>query len=473
MPAAPDPLARRRGVRNWVGPAGEPRPAALLVGRVRALMPAESPGTVHGGARSDAIGRATEPGRAAGRAGGAGGTAPLTRRGAVAASLAVLAAPRVLRAQPAPVRLGLIHPVTGALSVGGQQCRLGAQTAIADINARGGIAALGGAPLEAVLGDAQGRPEVAAALVDQMAEAGVAGFVGCYANAVALAATTAAAQHGLPFSVDGGAADAITGRGLRGVFRFFPAASTVLDDAAAGLAAIDRAAGGPARSCVVVHEGDEADAEAARRLAGALKLVGLPAKELIAQASPLRDPTDLVLRVQAARPDILVITCRPADAHALARAVAQRGGAPWMACTAQGGLGLRFAQEQPGTAEGMLGFDTWYDAHGTRGPAFRRRIEDGGGAFGWEVLQGYVAVRLLADAVERAGSTGREEVAAALEASTYASPLLPYGPTRFNGGQNGGAHAVALQARGGDLRCVWPEQFADAAPVLPRRKSPG
>src|SRR5690242_19492461 len=40
---------------------------------------------------------------------------------------AVVAAPAVLRAQGSPVKVGILHPVSGALSYSGQQGRIGAQ----------------------------------------------------------------------------------------------------------------------------------------------------------------------------------------------------------------------------------------------------------------------------------------------------------------------------------------------------------
>jgi len=49
-----------------------------------------------------------------------------------------LAAPAVLRAQPAPIKIGLLHPVTGFLAFSGQQCREGALMAIEAINAAAG-----------------------------------------------------------------------------------------------------------------------------------------------------------------------------------------------------------------------------------------------------------------------------------------------------------------------------------------------
>ena len=66
--------------------------------------------------------------------------------------------------------------------------------AIEDVNADGRIKSMGGAKLEALLGDAQLKPEVAASLVDQFAEAGASGFTGCFSSSLGLAATQAAAN---------------------------------------------------------------------------------------------------------------------------------------------------------------------------------------------------------------------------------------------------------------------------------------
>ena len=91
------------------------------------------------------------------------------------ASAALLQAPAVLRAQGAAVKVGVLHPVSGALSYSGQQGRLGATMAIDDINAAGGIKALGGAKIDPMLGDAQSTPDGGNAEVEKMNSAGVVG----------------------------------------------------------------------------------------------------------------------------------------------------------------------------------------------------------------------------------------------------------------------------------------------------------
>ena len=80
-----------------------------------------------------------------------------TRRKFVAQSAAAasaLAFPLVGGAQAKAIKIGILHPVTGALAYSGQQCREGAMMAIEDIN-KTGIKSMSGAKLEALLGDAK------------------------------------------------------------------------------------------------------------------------------------------------------------------------------------------------------------------------------------------------------------------------------------------------------------------------------
>ena len=142
-----------------------------------------------------------------------------TTLGAAASAVAFLLAPAVLRAQGTAVKLGVLHPVSGALSYSGQQGRIGALMAIDEINTAGGIKALGGAKIEPVLGDAQSTPEGGNAEVEKMNGAGVAAVVGGYASSICLSASQTAARYDLPYVVDVGVVDSIVTRGLKNTFR--------------------------------------------------------------------------------------------------------------------------------------------------------------------------------------------------------------------------------------------------------------
>jgi len=54
----------------------------------------------------------------------------------------------------------------------------------------------------------------------------------------------------------------------------------------------------------------------------------------------------------------------------------------------------------------------------------------------------YSCVLLLADALERAAGADRAKIIGALESSTFAGHVMPYGLTKFVNGQNQGAAPV-------------------------------
>jgi len=171
-----------------------------------------------------------------------------------AAATGVVNAPSVLRAQGSAVKLGVLHPVSGALSYSGQQGRLGATIAIDEINAAGGIKALGGARIEAVLGDAQSTPEGGNAEVEKMNAAAVAAIVGGYSSSICLTASQTAARYDLPYVVDVGVADNIVTRGLKNTFRFGPGFGATAKTAPDNLVIINDQAGKPAKTVMIVHE---------------------------------------------------------------------------------------------------------------------------------------------------------------------------------------------------------------------------
>ncbi|MFM7781420.1 MAG: ABC transporter substrate-binding protein, partial [Alphaproteobacteria bacterium] len=137
----------------------------------------------------------------------------LSRRQALLAAPAMLAAPSTARAQSRAIKLGIIQPVTGALAQDGEYGRLGAELAIADINAGGGIKALGGAPIEVVFGDARSTPDGGVAEVEKMQAEGVLAIVVGFASPICLAASQAASRYDLPYIVDVGVSDQIVSRG--------------------------------------------------------------------------------------------------------------------------------------------------------------------------------------------------------------------------------------------------------------------
>jgi branched-chain amino acid transport system substrate-binding protein len=89
-------------------------------------------------------------------------THKLTRRSAakgLTLSAAALAFPAIGRAQAQSVKIAMIAPMSGPWARQGQLLRMGADLAVDDINARGGIKSLGGAKLKIIYADPATAPK--------------------------------------------------------------------------------------------------------------------------------------------------------------------------------------------------------------------------------------------------------------------------------------------------------------------------
>ena len=387
------------------------------------------------------------------------------------AATAVLGAPGLLLAQPKPVKVGLLHPVSGALAYSGGQSRLGGMMAIDEINAAGGIKSMGGAKLEAMLGDSQSRPEVGVSEVERMQQDGVSAYVGCFASGIALPATQAAAKYNTPFLIDVGVSDAIVSRGLKNVFRLAPGNGKCVDDAFAGLAEVNKAAGGVAKTAVIVHEDSEFGTSTAKLLSAKLSGIGLEVKEVLPHATPTRDFTNLVLRIKAIKPDIVIMSNYQNEYVLIARTIfQQKVDLAGMFSVLGGGFNYKLVKEQPDVAQYMMDFNHWYNPRNPKAQEMRKKVEATGGLFTFEVYCTYNSVKLYASALEAAKSADKAAVIAALEVSTWSDHFMPYGPTKFVNGQNQGGRAALLQASKTDIDVVWPNEFAAVKPVFPRPK---
>src|SRR4029078_11804984 len=223
---------------------------------------------------------------------------------ATAAATGTVAMPSILRAQGAPVKLGVLNPVTGALSYPRHQARLGPTLPIEKITAAGGIKGLG--KIEPVLGDAQSTPEGGTAEVEKMNSAGVAAIVGGYASHICLATTQAAARYELPYVVDVGVADGIVTRGLKNTFRFGPGFGVISKTALTNLADINEQAGKAAKTVMIVHEDSLFGSGLAKLLNAQLPAQGFQILETIPHPTPTREFNNVVLKINAQNPDVVI-----------------------------------------------------------------------------------------------------------------------------------------------------------------------
>jgi len=391
--------------------------------------------------------------------------------GGTALAAGTLSGPAIVGAQPASVKVGLIHPVTGFVAYNGQQSRLGATMAIDDVNRAGGIKAMGGAKLEPLLGDSQSKVEVGVSEVEKMNEQGVAAYIGCFQSPVGIAASQAAAKYNTPFLIDVGASDLLVTRGLKNIFRLKPGFGVCVDQGLEALDALNKAANGVAKSAVIVHESGEFGTGTGKLLSGKLPSIGIQVKEVVSHDNPTRNFDNIALRIRSIAPDLVMMSNYQNEYVLLARTLyQQKVNLAGFYSFLGGGFNYKFVKEMPDVSQYMMDTNHWFNPKSETAQALKKRVEENKALFTYELYLSYSVVMLLVDALEHAGSADKEKLLAALSASTYKADLLPYGPTKFVNGQNQGGRAAMLQSLKGEIEVIAPAEFASAKAVFPRPK---
>ena len=386
-----------------------------------------------------------------------------------AATSAVLAMPGLVRAQArksrsascsrSPARWRRMASMAGSV----RRSRLN------EINAAGGIKSMGGATLQMVFGDARSNPEGGTAEVERMQSEGVAAIVGGFASPICLAASQAASRYDIPYIVDVGVSDQIVNRGLKNTFRLGPGFGTVTTAALDNLVKLNDAAGKPAKTVVIVHEDGLFGSGMAKLMNAELPKRGFEVMETIAHPTPSRDMSNVALRIKSLNPDLVIPSSYYGEFVLLARTLQQQKIHPKGIYAVLNGAAsnFRFVKEFPDAANLVMDCNHWADPRKPKTATVRAAAEKDGRFWLYNTPLNYSCVRLLADAIERAGSADRAKVTEALANSTFSDHIMPYGPTKFVNGQNTGAAPVNTQVQNGDIKVIFPAEFADAKPVFP------
>ena len=146
----------------------------------------------------------------------------MTKRWAVLATLvaAVLLAASVLVEAQAPVKIGVIQPLSGPVAASGNYVRMGAEIARDWINAKGGV---NGRKLELVIEDNKSDPKEAASAAEKLiVRDKVPAIMGAWGSSMTLAAMPKLEEYGVPMVVETSSAASVTRRGNPWIFRISP-----------------------------------------------------------------------------------------------------------------------------------------------------------------------------------------------------------------------------------------------------------
>ncbi len=146
----------------------------------------------------------------------------MNRRWAGLAALvaaATLAASGSVNAQ-APIKIGVIEPLSGSVAASGNYVRMGAEIARDWINAKGGV---NGRTIELRIEDNKSDPKEAASAAEKLiVRDKVPAIMGCWGSSMTLAAMPKLEEYGVPMVVETSSASSVTKRGNPWIFRISP-----------------------------------------------------------------------------------------------------------------------------------------------------------------------------------------------------------------------------------------------------------
>jgi branched-chain amino acid transport system substrate-binding protein len=384
-------------------------------------------------------------------------------------------------AEEKEVRVGNIIPLSGPSASVGQQGKNAREMAVEEINAAGGIKSLGGAKLVMVYADSESKPERGVAEAERFINTEkVHVLTGCWNSAVTYPTTAVAERYGIPFIVPVSVADKITEQGFKTVFRIAAKDSWWTRDQFAFLQDMMKEFGVEVKKVAFVYEnGDWGKGMAS----GWKKHAGELGYEVVLDEPYPSTATDLspvVQKIRRAKPDILFLTSNAADAILLTNTMAEYKVKPKAVIASGGGhADPSFLQAAGNNAKYIFDIVEWETD--VNKPGAKETNEKFKKKYGYnlagEAVDAYLAMYVLADALERAGSLDPAKIREALAATNYRSGkgmIVGYDAVEFDeSGQNKHAALVMVQINdigsGLDRISVWPQgaRRAGYTPVFP------
>jgi len=377
-------------------------------------------------------------------------------------------------AEPQPVSVGLIAPMSGIYARYGQVMRMGAEMAVKDINDQGGVKALGGAPLKLEIIDSGDSTEKAKSAAQRMVADYpqlVAG-TGAYLSSFTLAVTEVTERARLPM-LTLSYSDLITDRGFKYIFQTSAPAGRQAEIALPSILELaEKSSGKRPRTVAILTDNTAASLSTVKALKGGLlEKNGL---ELVVDETftpPLSDASSLVQRVRSRRPDLVFfLPTVISDAKLILEKMNETNvRIPVIS------FGIAIAEPEvlntvsPDLLNGVMSAVGNWGAKGQEKLIERMKTEYKEPWMTQNAISTYGDMWVMKAALEKAGKADREAVAQAMRALDEGrSPYFPGGELKFDeAGHRVGATLTVIQWQDGVPVTVFPEEQAIAKAIWP------
>jgi branched-chain amino acid transport system substrate-binding protein len=404
----------------------------------------------------------------------------ISRRDAIAYTLGVsaLSASSSIYAQARTVKIGTVVPLSGPWASIGQNIKAGAEFAIDEINAAGGIKSLGGLKLELVAADAEDSVEKAKNAAQRLLaqEPNLVGGFGDALSGMTLVITELTEKAELPWLTQT-FADVLTERGFKNIFEVVPVASTqgqltlptVVDLAKSVVGT------GPKTAAVIADTNQAIQGMVKTWREGGFEKQGMTLLMEKSYTPPIADPTELVAGLRRNKPDVLfLMPSAIPDLKVLLDKLAEfglgRDVLPTFAVAGPSGQPETLNVMGAKNLENFFSINSNWPGKKHQELAAKFKARSGRPWMTSQSLDGYGQIMIFKEALERAGAADRKKVAEAIRKMDTATGPADYfsGPLKWDEkGRRVGAGLVIAQWRGGQPVTVYPPALASTKPVWP------
>src|SRR5262245_17423480 len=329
------------------------------------------------------------------------------------------------------VKIGAIYPLTGNAASAGLHAKAAIEVALDIINnvhselgnfplaRNAGLAGLGGAKVEVVLADNQGSPATGQnQALRLITEEKVVALIGAYQSGITLTTSAIAEKYGVPFLTPESVAANLTERGFKWFFRTTPIATDfakIYTDFLADL----KAAGAKTDTVALVHDNTEYGTSVAGTLTTVFKEKGLNILD-ISYVSNATDVQSQVLQLKDKKPDVVLMISYTSDAILFARTMQAQDYKPDILLADDAGYSdPSFIKAVGKISQGAFNRSSW--SVGPPGSAtaiiadmYKKKSGDD---MDDTVAREMTGLFVLAEAIDRAGSTDPAKIQAALKAA--------------------------------------------------------
>jgi branched-chain amino acid transport system substrate-binding protein len=401
------------------------------------------------------------------------------------ASAALL--PVASRAQTSEVVIGVIYPLSGASAQIGVDAQKAFETAAELINknfdfdlplARGeGLPGLGGAKVRLVFADHQADPQKGRAEAERLiTQEKVCAIIGSYQSAVAVTISQTCERYQTPFMSADNSSPSLHRRGLKFYFRASPH-DEMYSKAMFDFFDVMKKKGTKIETLSLFHEDtifgtDSGNAQS--------KLAAERNYKIVSDVKYRANSPSLSVEVQqlkAANADVLMPSSYTTDGILLVKTMGELGYKPPAIVAQDAGFSEKALYDAVGDKlEGVISRGTFSLDLAQKRPMVGKINdmfkEKSGKDFNDYSSRQFMALILMADAINRAKSTDGEKIRDALAATDIPGEqtIMPWKRVKYDEtGQNNDADPVLLQYTGGKFVTIFPPQAAVAEATWPMK----